>query len=481
MTQHKETNTLILQLRRTLETWQQRAQSISSDSNVLHWTKVNIESFASVIENLGLSPSDLRQARDNYPDLTQKVLQRIAFLTNELHNLESDIKLGPLAPEVAQANALQIEEQCKELKPDAYRLFGFHKVLTEGSKTLKENLNFYSFLPQARLQASGKSKSLFETGYTIYLTVADSPDFEHDENVTNIFSYLDRLARLHKAIEETEIPPLLPAMVSSFLDHQLDLCLQGCKQVRLFINFISDYFQAEMGQIDSFQENLDHLKAQPLTELLLEIQSQTDAASRCIQRFTHKKFLMEDIQKADRLLYYVETFHHMLTTHFIPYLEVQVDKKNGLLNPQTLATARSQKYFTGLKGLWRFVRMLLFSMGINTLISQEELEEKIAQAIKACSLFFNQEAQNSAEINMFVGDFFTEFKQPFPYDELVDITKKCIVTYATILEKVFIKYKPKQEVSDGEQQQTPLSLGRLSAKIEVRTETLDKYRKKFEN
>ncbi len=479
MAPDKDVHTLIVDLKKTLETWRQRGQGISSDANVLHWQKVNIESFASVIEDLGLKPTALRQARDNYPGHAQKVLQRIAFSANELNNLESDIKLGPLAPDIAQAAAHTIEEQCKELKPDVDKLLAYHKILAGSSKTLKEKLNFYSFIPQARLQASGKKKSLFETGYTIYLTVADIQNFEHEENITNMFVYINRVTKLQKAIENTEIPTL-PAIVTSFINQQLNLCLEGCSQVRFFINFVSDYFQTEMDYIKSFQTNLDRLKSQPLTELLLEIHSQTDAASKCIQAFAHKKFLLEDIQKANRLLSSVETFHRLLATNFIPYLEAQVDKTNGLLNPQTLAHARSKKYFTGLQGLWRFVRMLLFSMNVTALISPEELEDKIAQAIKGCSFFFKQEVKENSEISGFINNFFSDYKRPFPHDELVDMTKKSIVTYATILEKVFLKYKPQYEVNEEGEQQETMTLGRLSSKIEVRSENLRKYRLKFE-
>lgn len=482
MTQDKDTNTLIAQLGKTLETWRQRAQGISTDSNVLHWQKVNIESFSSVIENIGLSPSALRHALDNYPNLAQKVLQRIALLSNELNNLESDINLGPLSPEIGKAAALKIEEQCKEIKPDINQLLAYHKVLVASSKALKENLNFFSFLPHARLQASGKNKSLFETGYTIYLTVTDIRDIKHEENVTNMFSYLDQATKLQKTIEQTEIPAL-PAMASSFLAQQLNICLEGCNQATLFINFVSAYFQTEMDSIKSFQTNLDRLKAQPLTELLLEIQSQTDAASKCVGAFAHKKFFLDDIQKVKRLLSSVETFHHMLTTNFIPYLEIQVDKKNGLLNPHTLAAVRSRKYFTGIKGLSRFMRMLLFSMRVNALISVEDLEEKIDAAIQTCSFFFNKEAHDSAAINSFIDKFFSDYKRPFPHNELSDITKKCIVTYATILEKVFFKYTPKQALitadnDDDEQQKVP-PMGRLSGAISTQSEDLRKYRMKF--
>ncbi|MBU0679889.1 MAG: hypothetical protein KKD73_00555, partial [Proteobacteria bacterium] len=134
---------------------------------------------------------------------------------------------------------------------------------------------------------------------------------------------------------------------------------------------------------------------------------------------------------------------------------------------------------TGLKGLWRFVRMLLLSMNVNAFISTEELEEKIAKAIGSCSFFFKQEAEDSEKISMFIDNFFSDFKRPFPHDELIAMTKKSIVTYATILEKVFFKYKPKQPVSDDDDQ-VVMALGRLAAKIEIRTDTLMKYREKFE-
>lgn len=479
MTQNKDATILLSQLKRLLETWRRQAQAISSDHNVLQWKNVNIDSFASVIKDLGLSSTNLHLARDNYPGLAQEVLQRVAFFLNELYNLESDMKIGPLTPTIVLPTTLKIEEQCKEIKPDIDQLLRYHKTLVQGSKVLKENLNFYSFIPQARLQASGKQKSLFETGYTIYLTVSANPDFEHEEDVTNMFTYLDKVIKLQKAIEQTEIPAL-PAMARSFLDEQFKLCLAGCEQVKMFIHFVSDYFQVEINAVKSFQEKLDRLKKQSLTELLLEIPSQTDAASKCLQGFTHKKFLMEDLQKACGLLSSVETFHHMLATHFIPYLEIQVEKKNGLLNPETLATVRSRKYFTGIKGLWRFIRMLLGATGAQSIISQKELEEKITAAINACSFFFLQEYQDNNDINTFIDNFFTNYKHPFPHDELVDTTKKCIIIYATILEKVFLKYKQKQPENNNEHGENTMALGRLAEKIVTRAENLQKYRQKFE-
>ncbi len=478
MTTDKNTTSLLVQLKNILASWQQRAQAISTDPNVLHWKKVKIESFSSVIENLGLSPASLHPARDNYPNLAKEILKRVALLTNELHNLESDIKLGPLAPEIAQAATLKLEDQCKELKPDIDQLHGYHKTLAEGSKVLKEKLNFHSFIPQARLQAIGKKKSLVETGYTIYLTVSKDPGLEREEDAPSMFSYLDKVIELQKTIEQTEIPAL-PAITQSFLEQQLKLCLAGCEQIKLFINFVSDYFQSEMDPIKSFQVKLDRLKVQSLTELLLEIPSQTNGASKCLQRFTHKRFLLEDLQNAYRLLSSVETFHHMLVTHLIPYLEIQVDIKNGLLNPQTLAAARSHKYFTGTKGLWRFSRMLILAAGTQSILSEEQLGEKITEAINTCSFFFTQEAQDSTEINTFIDNFFTGYKRPFPHDELVDITRKSIIIYATILDKVFIKYKPKQSENEADQEEKVLTLGHLLGKIERRTENLEKYRQKF--
>ncbi|MEN8256917.1 MAG: hypothetical protein ABFS09_03540 [Thermodesulfobacteriota bacterium] len=480
MTEQNDVNPLILQLNKTLSSWRKQAEGITSDSNVLHWQKVNIESFNTVIESLGLNPLELRKARDNYANLAQKELQRVAFLANELNNLESDMKLGPLAPDVALAIAQKIKEQCQELKPDIDILVSYHKTLAESSKTLKENLNFLTFLPQARLQASGKKKSLFETGYSIYLTITDDDEVEHEENISNMFRYFTKASHLHATIAQTDIPHL-PAMVKSFVDQQLRLCLEGCEQVKFFITFVSDYFQTELETIKSFQTRLETLKEQSLTEVLLEIPSQTNAASKCIQAFSHKKFLLEDIQKANRLLTNIETFHGTLTNSFFPYLVDQTDKKNGLLNPVTLAVARSKKYFTGFRGLWRFVLMLLFSFGANAIISQEELQEKIEESIRKCSFYTKQHGDDNHLINQFTDDFFSEYKQPFPHDELVDIMKKCIVTYATILEKVYMKYKPKQAIIDEDQPQAALSLGRLGAKIEIRTKNLEKYRKKFED
>jgi hypothetical protein len=75
---------------------------------------------------------------------------------------------------------------------------------------------------------------------------------------------------------------------------------------------------------------------------------------------------------------------------------------------------------------------------------------------------------------------FSDYKRPFPHDELADITKKCIVTYATILDKVFLKYKPKQTDPDDLLWGDIIPLGTLAAKIKHHSENLMKFRQKFE-
>ena len=69
--------------------------------------------------------------------------------------------------------------------------------------------------------------------------------------------------------------------------------------------------------------------------------------------------------------------------------------------------------------------------------------------------------------------YFIQYNAPFPHDELMEVAKKCLITYGTILEKVMFRYKvPEGNVNH-------YSLGRLSGKIEVRKANLKKYRQKL--
>lgn len=103
----------------------------------------------------------------------------------------------------------------------------------------------------------------------------------------------------------------------------------------------------------------------------------------------------------------------------------------------------------------------------------EILEEKLRDLLVNCNKFFNQKEEDLKQMTTFIESYFNMYNAPFPHDELIDVGKKCLVTYGTLLEKVMFRFK--------EEKNNPkkYSLGHLSGKIEVRMSNLKKYRKKL--
>ena len=456
--------------KKKLADFQRQAKEISTNKDVQAWQKVNIDSFTDVIEALGL-PDNLRQSRDDYPAIAQTVLKEITTLQNNIDNVEADIRLGPIPVIEAMAQANKIRQQTANLLPDIERLHQCKSGLVSSSIILKKNLNLQTLLPLAREQATGKRKSVFETGFMIYLTTTREPGFE-EENKINMYNYFDKATLLQKKNDNLDISAL-PKMALSMVQQQLKICHDALQEVKDFILFVEKYVQKDTENINVFHTELAEVTKKPLTDILFNIPNETAKVGACIRDFTHKKFLIEEVDRAAQLLLMVEQFHLIFKDSFLDYLHEQSHLENGLLNPETLARARANSYFKGLNGIWRLIRIFIGSLSQKEAISEEILTDKLQEILTNCTLLFTNSNVDQQKIDTFLESFFSNYASPFPHDELIDVGHKCLMTFGTILEKVMFRYKLEQEnVSN-------YSLGRLSGKIEVRMSNLKKYRKKL--
>lgn len=466
----KKVKDTLIQCRKKLDTYQKEALEISVNKDVLAWQKVNIDSFVDVIEGLGL-PDDLRQSRDDYPGIASNVLREITTLQNSIDNVEADIRLGPVAPVDALAQATKLKQQTVALLPEMEKLHKCKVGLESSSIVLKNNLNLQTLLPLARESTSGKKKSVFETGFTIYLVTCQNPGFE-DEGQVNMYTHFDKATLLQKKIAAIDTSGLF-TMAESMISAQIKLCHDALQEVKDFIVFIETYVKKDIENINIFHTELSEVTKKPLTDILFNIPAETEKVGACIRDFTHKKFLMEEIDRAAQLLLMVEQFHRILKDHFLDFLHEQGGLEHGLINPETISRARANNYFSGMSGIWRMIRLFMGSLGGKETISQEILEEKLHDLLTNCNQFFNLKNDDPKQVATFIESYFSIYNAPFPHDELIDVGKKCLVTFGTLLEKVMFRFK---EEKDNPKQ---YSLGRLSGKIEVRKSNLKKYRKKL--
>ncbi len=465
---------ILSQCKKKLAQFQEKAKTISTNKDVVAWQKVNIDSFRNVIEDLGL-PDDLRHSRDTYPELARGALKDILTLQNNVANLEADINLGPIPATQAIPLAKRIARQIDEIRPAIDKLHHCKIGLESSSIALKKNLNLTTLLPLARNRAEGKKKSVFETGFKIYLITTRETDFE-EENQVNMFRHFNKATLLQKKITELDIQGV-SKMAEAMIRQQIKLCTDGLQEVKDFILFVEDYVQKDMEHINLFHTQLAEVTKQPLTDILFNIPSETEKVSACIRDFTHKKFLLEEIDRAAQLLLMIEQFHIILHEHFFDYLSEQNSRENGLLNPATLSEARADNYFNGLIGIWRIIRLFLGSINKHKTISKEILQENLQSIIENCDLFFDNEDDEKGNLSTFIQSYFDQYHKPFPHDELINVAHTCLITYGTLLEKIMFRYKVKNENEN--ENKNNYTLGRLSSKIDVRTVNLKKYRKKL--
>lgn len=466
----KQAKDILSQCKKKLTTFKLEAKEISANKDVQAWQKVNIDSFVDIIESLGL-PDDLRQSRDTYPTIAANVLKEITTLKNNIDNVEADLRLGPIPATEAISLAQKIQQQTAQLVPATKQLQICKTSLESSSITLKNNLNLHTLLPLARDLATGKKKSIFETGFTIYLITAREPGFA-EEGQVNMYTYFDKSSLLKKKIDQIDTTGL-SKMNNSMISQQVRLCQDALQEVRDFILFIEKYVEKDIENINIFHTQLAQVTKKPLTDILFNVPSEIEKVGACIRDFTHKKFLIEELDRAAQLLLMVEQFYTILKDHFLDYLHEQSHLENGLLNPGTLAKARTNSYFQGLHGIWRMIRIFLSSFSQANVISAEILEEKLQDILNNCSHFFGHDEKDQQQIATFLDTYFAEYNTPFPHDELLDLAKKCLITFGTIQQKVMFRYKLATEEGNN------FSLGRLSGKIEVRMSNLKKYRKKL--
>ncbi len=467
----QEAQAILSKCTKKLSTYQKEAREISVNKDVIAWQKVNIDSFTDIIEALGL-PDDLRQSRDNYPGIASNVLREIRTLQNNIANLEADINLGSPIPVVeAMTQARKIQQQTNNLSPAMEQLRKCKVGLESSSIALKKNLNLQTLLPLARASATGKKKSVFETGFEIYLITTRDEGFE-EEGQINMYTYFTKATLLQKKIAKPmadNLPPLAYSMVSQ----QLRLCHEALQEVKDFVLFVENYVKKDIKNISIFHSQLAEVTNKPLTDILFNIPAETEKVGACIRDFTHKKFLLEELDRAAQLLLMVEQFFQIFKDYFIDYLHEQSHQKNGLLNPETLAKARASSYFKGITGIFRMIRIFLGSFNKQDAITEEILAEKLHSILQNCTIFFGHGEDDQQEVTTFLETYFANYTSPFPHDELLDVSRKCLSTFGMLLQKVMFRYK-----ADHNNVNT-YSLGRLSGKIEVRMSNLQKYRKKL--
>ncbi len=469
MTDIKHATDLLSQCKNNLQDYKRQAEEISQNQAVIDWQNVNIDSFSTIIDDLGLPP-DLRQSRDSYPGIVRSLLKEINSLKNSIENLEADISLRSLPAREAVPQAQRLTAQVLELVPSVDKLHRCKTELESSSIALKKNLTIKSLLPLARNSVDDKKKPIFETGYSIYLITTRETDLD-TEGLVNMYTYFDQASHLQSKITELRAEGV-SKMATPLINRQLRICNDGLQEVKDFVLFIEDFLKKDMDHINVFHSELAEVTQKPLTDILFALPHQTLKVSACIRDFTHKKFLIEELDRAAQLLLMVQQFYTIFHDQFLGYFREQTSTENSLINPATLAKARAASYFGGLAGIWRLIRIFCGTFKQHPVISQEILQHKLQKLLENCTHCVSHNEEDLEQISALIDSSFHHYTAPFPYNDLVNVAKKCIMTYGTILEKMMSRYKTSKDDPN------MYSLGRLSGKIEVRTANLQKYRQK---
>ncbi|EKD40691.1 MAG: hypothetical protein ACD_74C00244G0003 [uncultured bacterium] len=151
-----------------------------------------------------------------------------------------------------------------------------------------------------------------------------------------------------------------------------------------------------------------------------------------------------------------------------------------MVNPNTVAAEKTTDFFMGLKGFVRAVKLLFSAAGGQKAIKSEDLHLILIDILNTCDTYYGNTKADVARLNIFLETKLRDFEQPFPYEGLFRTAKEAISTYGSRLEKMLYGFETTDFSSDdAEEKPTPAhktTVGRLVAKLEVRTANLESAR-----
>jgi len=460
--------------RATLSAQKKEILDLSADQRILQWKNFNFDRHADLLEFLKL-PSRLGEARDQHPGEAKNICLAIEKCENELGAIEIDIRRKTTKPHIAVAQAKKTVEHCSIYKGMVETWRGHVTALLTADKVVRDTLSVAALLPLVK-EMSRKNADFVADGYVFFCMIKGAGPTAGNPSMHDFIAQAVDLEKRIKTIDLNGLTGIAQAIV----EHHLHVVLAATDQIKSFIEHFLKNLPGEILFVEKAQQELSNLSKTSAPVILEKLEPIAGQLARNLIDLRHKSKTMKQINLLPIILEEIRRLHFSLKSTIIPEVKRCVLDPASPINPSRVASEKTADFFMGMKGFMRAMKLLFGSMGGQKAIRSEDLHKLLVEILNSCEIYYGNTPAEVKKLQNFLEAKLHAFERPFPYEGIYQTAKEAIAAYGSRVEKFLFGF----EVSDLTDDETETagsltkktSLGRLIAKLEVRTANLESAR-----
>ncbi|HIJ89611.1 MAG: hypothetical protein OEV89_01985 [Desulfobulbaceae bacterium] len=465
---------VITQTKEALAAQKKEILTFSADPRVTQWHACNFSTYARLLDFFNI-PSSLSEARDQHPAKAAKILKLIEKGENDLGALDIDIRRKAIQPSKAFSQTQSIVQECATYQNTVKNWRAQITLLTEADKNLREQLSVHALLPLAK-ELGKRNAALVEEGYNFYRMVKNDTS---QRDTPTLHDYHAQAIDLEKRIRHIDLGGL-PGLARVIVDHNLQVALAATDQLKEFIEFFLKNLPGEIIALDKIQQELISLRDTPTPDILARIEPIATSLSRNLLGLHNKAQSMKQIQLLPIVLEETRTLHFTMKSTILPEMKRRISAPGSPVNLNSVAAEKTADFFMGFKGFVRAVKLLFSAAGGQKAIKSEDMHHLLIDILNTCDIYYGNTKEDVTKLHNFIETKLSDFEQPFPYESLFQMAKEAIRTYGSRLEKLLYSFETTDFSSDDKDEKPTqahkTTVGRLIAKLEVRTANLESAR-----
>ncbi|MDG4476113.1 hypothetical protein [Thiovibrio frasassiensis] len=465
---------VINQAKATLAAQKKETLTLSADPRVTQWHDFNCNSYLQIMEALGL-PNTMAEARDQHPEKATRILKHIEQCENELGSLSIDIRRKTIQPFKAVSQAQTIVTECANYQNTVKNWREQITLLIEADKTLRAHLSLAGLLPLTK-ELNSRTAPMVTEGYDFYRMVKDKND---KSDTPSLHSYHLQAIDLEKRIRHIDLNSL-PGLARTIVDHNLQTAIAATDQLKEFIEFFLKNLPGECKAIDTLQQELIDLREKPARAILERIEPITASLAKNLIGLRNKAQSLKQIQFLPIVLEETRTLHYTIKNTILPEMKRRISEPGSPVNPNTVAAEKTADFFMGMKGFVRAIKLLFSAAGGQKTVKSEDLHHILIDLLNTCDIYYGNTKADISRLHNFIEAKLSDFERPFPYEGLFLAAKETISTYGSRVEKMLYSFETTDfstdDTDEKPSQAHKTTVGRLIAKLEVRTANLESAR-----
>jgi hypothetical protein len=437
----EETEKILAECRQLMAAHRQQLDGILRDPRVASWRTISFEVHGELLHALGVA-AEAGKAASRLHGQVGSIVDQLESCRNELANRETDLRFSPEPPGRHLAAAEHLAKECGRLRQPLDDLQSKFTMLCQAEKTLRQKLRLENLISLAE-KRNGPTSDTFNAGYRVFSLVtgvgtAPGSDKSFQEQFAQATELKSRLQRID--LQD------LPCLAAEIVQQQVACAVETVEQVKNTLDHGQQSLAGDIETVRLLAARMTALAKAPLPEIMENLNEITAGLNDCILKFSYKQHVVKKLQTVTVILEDLKLFNRALKSDILGRLRGEIDKPGSPLNPATLAARNAEKYFSGLKGLWRMIKLFWQSAGGGRTMDELSLQRTLEQAIGDCTAYRGGQEVDAENLRAFIAARLQDCRKPFPHDELFRLMKTTLDAYAVRVEKSLYGYRIDEEM-----------------------------------